>query len=80
MPGAQREAVITLVGGLADRQAFYVSDWEDQRRAAERMGRTAEEFCGWPLAYRPDPHGSNRWVWAAGPDWPHEREVEHQAA
>jgi hypothetical protein len=70
MSGPLREPVITLVGGPWDRQAFYVSDWEDTRLAAERMGRTAEEFCGWPLAYRPETPGSHRWVWSAGTKWP----------
>jgi hypothetical protein len=47
-----------LVGGPRDRQVFYLSDWEGTRLAAERMGRTADEFCGWPLAYRPETPGS----------------------
>lgn len=45
-------------------------DWEDTRLAAERMGRAAKEFCGWPLAYRPETPGSHRWAWSAGTDWP----------
>ncbi|MGW6279319.1 hypothetical protein [Kribbella sp. NPDC055071] len=73
MPGPQREPTITLVGGPWDRQVYYASDWEDTRQAAERMGRTADEFCGWPLAYRPEMPGSSRWVWAAGQDWPAKR-------
>ena len=67
MPGPLREPVVTLVGGPGDRQVFYVSDWEERRRAAERMGRTADEFCGWPLAYQPP--GSTRWVWTGGERW-----------
>lgn len=70
MSGPLREPVITLVGGPWDRQAFYVSDWEDTRLAAERIGRAAQEFCGWPLAYRPEAPGSHRWAWSAGTDWP----------
>jgi len=49
---------------------FYVSDWEERRRAAERMGRTADEFCGWPLAYQQEAAGSLRWTWTAGERWP----------
>jgi hypothetical protein len=79
MPGALREGVITLVGGLGDRWVFYVSDWEDQRRAAQSMGRTADEFAGWPLAYRQETPGSSRWVWAAGDDWPRSSRM-HNAA
>ena len=70
MPGPMREPVITLTGGPWDRQAFYVSDWEDTRQAAEHMGRTADEFCGWPLAYRQETTGSSRWAWTAGQGWP----------
>ena len=70
MSGPLREPVITLVGGPWDRQAFYVSDWEDTRGAAERMRRTPDEFCGWPLAYDPEAPGSHRWVWFVGTDWP----------
>jgi hypothetical protein len=79
MPGALREGVITLVGGLGDRWVFYVSDWEDQRRAAQRMGRTADEFAGWPLAYRQESPGSSRWMWVAGDDWPRSSTL-HNAA
>jgi hypothetical protein len=66
MPGPLRESVVTLVGGPGDRQVFYISDWEERRRAAERMGRTADEFCGWALAYRPEAPGSQRWIWTGG--------------
>lgn len=73
MPGPLREPVITLSGGLWDRQVFYVSDWDERRRAAERMGRTADDFCGWPRAYRQDTASSHRWIWTAGADWPTKR-------
>jgi hypothetical protein len=52
------------------RWVFYVSDWEDERQTAQSMGRTADEFAGWPLAYRQESPGSSRWVWAAGDEWP----------
>ncbi|GAA1582449.1 hypothetical protein GCM10009789_40270 [Kribbella sancticallisti] len=64
---------------LADRQLFYMSDWEDKRRAAQCVGRTADEFCGWPLAYRQESPGSSRWLWAAGADR-HRADVVHEAA
>ncbi|WP_406051329.1 hypothetical protein [Kribbella sp. NBC_00889] len=67
---ALREPVIVLVGGPWDRQAFYVTDWEDRRQAAQRMGRTADELCGCALAYAPDAPGSLRWSWTAGENWP----------
>lgn len=70
MAGPSREPTITLVGGPWDRQVFYVSEWEDQRLAAQRMGRTADEFCGWSLAYRPETPGGSRWVWTGGQGWP----------
>ena len=70
MPGPLREPVITLAGGPWDRQAFYVTEWDDCRRAAELMGRTPDEFCGWPLAYRQETAGSHRWIWTAGENWP----------
>lgn len=79
MPGALREPIVTLAGGPADRQMFYESDWEDRRLAAQRMGRTADEFCGWALAYRPEAPGSRRWVWTGGADWPRSR-LAHGAA
>jgi hypothetical protein len=79
MTGPLREPVITLVGGPRDRQVFYLSDWEGTRLAAERMGRTADEFCGWPLAYRPETPGGLRWIWAAGQDWP-SKPLARQAA
>ncbi|WP_432877223.1 hypothetical protein ACQPYH_28295 [Kribbella sp. CA-245084] len=60
MSGPLREPVITLVGGPWDRHVYYVSDWDDTRQAAERMGRTAAEFCGWSLAYRSETPGSSR--------------------
>ena len=80
MPGPLREPVITLVGGPGDRQVFYVSDWEERRLAAERMGRTADEFCGWPLAYQPETHGSTRWVWTGGERWPRKTPATSRAA
>ena len=58
--------VVTLIGGPWDRQVFYVSDWEERRRAAERMGRSADELCGCALAYRPEAPNSLRWIWAGG--------------
>ncbi len=73
MPGPLRESVITLVGGPGDRQVVYVSDWEERRLAAERMGRTADEFCGWPLASQPETHGSTLGsgpVETGGERWP----------
>jgi hypothetical protein len=77
MPGPLREPVITLVGGTGDRQVFYVSDWEERRLAAERMGRTA--VCGWPLAYQPETSGSLRWIWTAGGQWPRKPLAGHAA-
>jgi hypothetical protein len=67
---ALREPVIVLAGGPWDRQAFYVTDWEDRRHAAQRMGRTADELCGCALAYQPEAPGSLRWIWAASENWP----------
>jgi hypothetical protein len=49
---------------------FYVADWEERRRAAERMGRSADELCGCALAYRPEAPNSVRWIWAGGDRWP----------
>jgi hypothetical protein len=70
MAGALREPVIVLVGGPWDRQAFYVSDWDDRRQAAQRMRRVPDELCGYALAYRPETSGSLRWIWTAGDGWP----------
>lgn len=70
MRGPLREPVVTLVGGPGDRQVFYVSDWDERRLVAERMGRTVDEFCGWALAYQPETPGSLRWIWTAGERWP----------
>ncbi len=79
MTGALREPVITLSGGPWDRQAFYTSEWNDQRHAAELMGRTADEFCGWPLAYRPEAPGRLRWIWTANANWPSRLSADHAA-
>ena len=70
MPGPLREPVITLAGGPWDRQAFYVTEWHACRQAAELMGRTPDEFCGWPLAYRQETPGGHRWIWTASENWP----------
>jgi len=80
MPGPLREPVITLVGGPGDRQVFYVSDWEERRQAAERMGRTSDEFCGWPLANQPETQGSTRWIWVGGERWPRKTPATSYAA
>ena len=55
MSGPLREPVITLAGGPWDRQVFYATDWEEVRRAAERLGRTPDESAAGrsPTAPRP---------------------------
>ncbi|MGW1346163.1 hypothetical protein ACWCOV_34275 [Kribbella sp. NPDC002412] len=62
MAGLRR--TVRLSGGPGHGQVFYVEDWEERRRAAQRMGRTAEDFQGWALAYRPAGDGSDVWIWS----------------
>ena len=57
------EPTIALIGGPGDRQVFYASDWEELRRACQRMGRTATDVQGWPLGYRQEAPNSARWLW-----------------
>jgi hypothetical protein len=59
---ASRQTV-RLSGGPGNGQVFYVEDWEERRRAAQRMGRTADDVRGWALGYRPDPRDPGVWVW-----------------
>lgn len=63
MPSVRNEQVITLVGGPYDRQAFYRSDWDQFREAAQRFERTPDDVRGWVLGYRPETPSSPRWVW-----------------
>jgi hypothetical protein len=61
--------LIRLSGGPGNGQVFYAEDWEERRRAARRMSRTADDVRGWSLGYRPDPSAPNVWIWA-GPSNP----------
>ncbi len=54
---------VRLSGGPGHGQVFYVEDWEERRRAAQRMGRTAGDVRGWALAYRPSADNSDVWIW-----------------
>lgn len=60
---ANSRQVVRLSGGPGHGQVFYVDDWEERRRAAERMGRTADDVRGWALGYRPAGDGGDRWIW-----------------
>ena len=50
---AKNQQTIRLSGGPGNGQVFYVDDWEERRRAAERMRRSPDDVRGWALGYSP---------------------------
>jgi hypothetical protein len=60
---AESRRTIRLSGGPGHGQVFYVDDWHERRRAAQRMGRAADDVRGWALAYHPANDGSDVWIW-----------------
>ncbi|MEJ1105731.1 MULTISPECIES: hypothetical protein [unclassified Kribbella] len=61
--GQSGRQTVRLSGGPGHGQVFYVEDWEERRRAAQRMGRTPDDTRGWALAYRPSPNNPDLWIW-----------------
>jgi hypothetical protein len=63
---ARSQQTIRLSGGPGNGQVFYAEDWDERRRAAERMRRSPDDVRGWALGYGPERPGSDVWIWAGG--------------
>ena len=57
--------VIRLQGGPGAGQQFFEDEFLERIRAAQRMGRTAQEHAGWALCYERPPQG-HVWIWREG--------------